>query len=132
MGSSNDTRPTSGDVHLYADPGTYSTQNPILYADCEGADQGGSVPRGAMFKHTNVGPSPGQISTPNETTKSTGGLAAPHEMSVSSKGSVRRAIHWAVSPEKNTRDFVVQNLYSRILYAFSDIIVFVVRNHRYA
>jgi hypothetical protein len=131
MGLSEDPSPTSGDVHLYADPGTYYTREPILYADCEGMDTGEVVPRGAMFKYAIPGPSPNQISTPHETTKSTGGRPAHREMSSSSKESVRGAIHWAASPKKNTRDFVVQKLYSRILYAFSDIIVFVVRNQRY-
>ena len=132
MEASNDARPTSGDVHLYADPRTYYNREPILYADCEGMEQGESVPRGAMFKHTNAGPSSDQNSTQHETTKSTGGLSARRKISASSKESVRRAIHWAVSSEKSTRDFFVQKLYSRILYAFSNVIVFVIRNQRYA
>lgn len=132
MGSIDDASPTSGDVHLYADPGTYYTREPILYADCEGMDNRDSVPRGAMFKLANARPSPDQLSTSHGTTKSTDGLLAHSEMSVSSKKSVRRAIRWAVSPEKDTRDFVVQKLYLRVLYAFSDIIIFVIRNPRYA
>ena len=31
-----DISPTSGDVHLYADPETAYTTQPMLYADCEG------------------------------------------------------------------------------------------------
>ncbi len=50
----------------------------------------------------------------------------------SSKNPVRRELSWAISPEKITREFFVQNLYPRLLYAFSDIIVFVVGNQRYA
>lgn len=40
-----DNIPTSGDVHLYADPGTDGAQFPILYADCEGMTGGESTPR---------------------------------------------------------------------------------------
>lgn len=32
----NDKLPTSGDVHLYADPSTAPEQTPMLFADCEG------------------------------------------------------------------------------------------------
>lgn len=31
----NDRSPTSGDVHLYIDPGTAYDELPMLYADCE-------------------------------------------------------------------------------------------------
>lgn len=37
-----DKSPTSGDVHLYADPKTAYTRLPMLYADCEGL-QGGEI-----------------------------------------------------------------------------------------
>ena len=38
VGSENDNVPTSGDVHLYSDPGTYHSTEPVLYADCEGLE----------------------------------------------------------------------------------------------
>ncbi|RGP77832.1 hypothetical protein FLONG3_4008 [Fusarium longipes] len=41
-----DNVPTTGDVHLYEDPGTYHTQSPFLYADCEGMTGGENAPRG--------------------------------------------------------------------------------------
>ena len=41
-----------------------------------------------------------------------------------------RDILWATTPEKKTRSFFVQNLYPRLLYTFSDVIVFVVKNAR--
>jgi hypothetical protein len=48
VGSSvNDRTPTSADVHLYADPATFSHWEPILYADCEGLDAGEETPVGA-------------------------------------------------------------------------------------
>lgn len=39
--------PTSGDVHLYSDPKTCMSDNPILYADCEGLKGGEREPLGA-------------------------------------------------------------------------------------
>jgi hypothetical protein len=38
VGSVDQSVPTSGDVHLYSDPETFLTDNPILYADCEGLE----------------------------------------------------------------------------------------------
>ena len=49
VGSVNDNIPTTGDVHLYADPGTYLSKSPMLYADCEGLDGGDNLPRGARY-----------------------------------------------------------------------------------
>lgn len=37
-------QPTSSDVHLYADPKTLHTEQPILFADCEGLDGGNREP----------------------------------------------------------------------------------------
>ncbi|TVY37236.1 hypothetical protein LOCC1_G007153, partial [Lachnellula occidentalis] len=51
--------PTSGDVHLYTDPKTYLSDNPILYADCEGLAGGEREPKGArsrLMKHMNGEP----------------------------------------------------------------------------
>ena len=41
-----DNMPTTGDVHLYADPGTGDTSKPILFADCEGMAGGEGAPMG--------------------------------------------------------------------------------------
>ncbi|KAF8242901.1 hypothetical protein K440DRAFT_563787 [Wilcoxina mikolae CBS 423.85] len=38
--------PTSGDVHLFADPSTGDSERPYLYADCEGMDGGSKIPVG--------------------------------------------------------------------------------------
>jgi hypothetical protein len=42
----------------------------------------------------------------------------------------KHVITWATNPEKSKREFAVKNLYPRILYAFSDIVVFVLLNDR--
>lgn len=39
-----------------------------------------------------------------------------------------REITWACDKEKKSRQFVVENMYPRLLYTFSDIVVLVMRN----
>ncbi|KAF4630883.1 hypothetical protein G7Y89_g7253 [Cudoniella acicularis] len=110
-GSINDHAPTSGDVHLYADPSTYTSQHPVLYADCEGMDGGERIPIGATSKDN------------------TRRQQLPKKIRKFPK-SVKREMVWANNPEKCKREFAVKNLYPRLLYAFSDIVVFVLRNGR--
>lgn len=45
-------RPTSSDVHLYADIMTLDTDRPILWVDCEGLNGGETDPITAGFKGT--------------------------------------------------------------------------------
>jgi hypothetical protein len=42
--------PNSADVHLYADASTLDSQNPFLFADCEGLDGGDAQPLAAKVK----------------------------------------------------------------------------------
>jgi hypothetical protein len=50
VGSSRDNHtPTSGDVHLYADPSTSAGEFPMLYADCEGLEGGETLPISAQL-----------------------------------------------------------------------------------
>lgn len=130
-GSINDHAPTSGDVHLYADPGTYRTQFPKLYADCEGMDGGEKVPMGARYKHNEFSspahPHKLRARSGSATSISTYGL--PRKLRKLNK-AVKREIQWADTPERCKREFAVSHLYPRLLYAFSDIVVFVLRNDR--
>src|SRR3569833_1887894 len=48
--SNNDRVPTTGDVHLYADPDSLHSKAPLLYADCEGLDGGEAIPRGLRHR----------------------------------------------------------------------------------
>ena len=111
VGSTNDDGPTSADVHLYADPGTSHTSRPILYADCEGL-QGGELLPGAARSTRNRG------------------------MPSALRGRVEKVlassihIQWANSPETRQREYAVMELYPRLLYTFSDVVVFVLRNAR--
>ncbi|KAF8852713.1 hypothetical protein BDZ45DRAFT_807214 [Acephala macrosclerotiorum] len=129
-GSANAHAPTSGDVHLYSDPGTYHSRYPVLYADCEGMDGGEKIPLGAQQTQKDE----------NTARRQSIGLQSIHH-SITSKlprnGKLQKSnkiwkheIKWANNPEKRKREFAVRNLYPRILYAFSDIVVFVLRNDR--
>ncbi|QIW98040.1 hypothetical protein AMS68_003558 [Peltaster fructicola] len=105
----NDTVPTSGDVHLYADPSTHAEQLPILYADCEGFEGGERTPLGARARRR--------------------ANSDPQKKDPSKLGNVHtRAIEWAVSEEQRQREYAVTALYPRLLYTFSDCVVFVLRN----
>ena len=103
--------PTSADVHLYADPATFKKDRPLLYADCEGLEAGASIPR-AMPK------------------------SQPRRVAIA--GGTMRKLKWAkirdpLDPSQlrlPSRQYAVGKLYPRILYAFSDVVVFVIRNVR--
>lgn len=112
--------PTSGDVHLYADPDTFDTDRPLLYADCEGLHGGTLEPMGLKLKARRpVAPRTNRTRT------------ASFEQHLRRRyESAEREIAWATTPEKTNRKYFVENLYPRLLYTFSDVIVFVVRNAR--
>jgi hypothetical protein len=46
--------------------------------------------------------------------------------------SSEREITWATTSEKQTREFAVTQLYPRLLYTFSDVVVFALKNPRQA
>jgi hypothetical protein len=105
---------TSEDVHLYLDPvsSSIASQAPLLFADCEGLEGGERDPAGAKFKKK-------MASAQNN---AYGGLRKP---------TSERELAWADTPKKQSRDFAVAHLYPRLLYTFSDVIVFVLKNPRY-
>lgn len=106
--------PTSGDVHLYPDPISCSSERPILYADCEGIQGGDSLPKAAEGK-AEVWSKPVQIQHGRGKVKAIRNFAD-------------RSLKWAKSDHgKKRRAFAVTNLFPRILYTFSDVIVFVLR-----
>ncbi|KAF7504590.1 hypothetical protein GJ744_002085 [Endocarpon pusillum] len=105
----NDQLPTSADVHLYADPATFRHWKPKLYADCEGLDAGEVVPKSVQAKKT----------TRQEVKR----------LATKTFSSTRvRSLHWANTAKTCTRNFAVTDLYPRLLYTFSDVVVFVLRN----
>ncbi|KAI0863768.1 hypothetical protein F4860DRAFT_521823 [Xylaria cubensis] len=108
--------PTSEDVHLYLDPKTADSEGPMLYSDCEGLEGGEREPLGAMFKRKR---------------------RQDHSRDADIKPSLletkvisERELNWADGPRARSREFAVTNLYPRVLYTFSDVIVFVLRNPR--
>ena len=109
--------PTSGDVHLYSDPQTSKSNNPILFADCEGLEGGERVPLGARFKRRDKASNIGRIGSFEKKVQ-----RAQH--------TSEREITWADSNAKKSREFAVTQLYPRLLYTFSDVIVFVLKNPR--
>ena len=107
--------PTSGDIHLYIDPQSSCSQRPILYADCEGLDGGERPPLAARIHR-------------NEDAKGNdrGAKAAQPHLPIS-----ERELTWATTRAKRTRAFAVSQMYPRLLYTFSDTIVFVLKNSKY-
>lgn len=109
VGASGETEPTSENVHLYADPVTAITDNPIFFADCEGLQGGEREPLGAKFRRHK------KDSRKNEHT--------PLPV-------YERKLEWAGEIMHSGREFAVTHLYPRLLYTFSDVIVFVLKNPR--
>ncbi|KAM0328700.1 hypothetical protein ACHAQA_005113 [Verticillium albo-atrum] len=109
--------PTSGDVHLYADPLSYFDERPIFYVDSEGLEGGEAEPIAVKSRESGIQQRPPR--TRNRLTKR---WRFSREVS--------RTINWADAPEKQKRQFAVTHFYPRILYTFSDVIVFVLRNPR--
>jgi hypothetical protein len=117
--------PTSGDVHLYSDPCTYEAEYPMLFADCEGLEGGENTPISAQYRET--------VSAGSEEKgkdKDKRGQGKPNKVTKVLNGP-RRLLQWANSPEKSKRQHAVTELYPRLLYTFSDVIVFVLRNAKY-
>ncbi|KAK5119234.1 hypothetical protein LTR85_007848 [Meristemomyces frigidus] len=107
----NDKLPTSGDVHLYADPLTSAAMRPILFADCEGLEGGEGEPYGAQSrKRAHPGSNKLRKSQPQTW-----------------KGRPRDIV-WADTDMRRKREYSVTQLYPRLLYTFSDVIAFVLRN----
>lgn len=105
----NDIVPTTGDVHLYSDPATYQGARPTLYADCEGMSGGEKLPMGIACKEK---------------------LDAAKANTRMVKSKFRKPLEWANGAKGQSREYSVKRLYPRILYTFSDVIVFVLREAR--
>jgi energy-coupling factor transporter ATP-binding protein EcfA2 len=115
--------PTSGDVHLYSDPSTYSSEYPMLLADCEGLEGGENIPISAQYRDK----------TSTATDKKEKEKEVKSKKPYISKGinSNRRELKWATGTEQKKRQYAVTELYPRLLYTVSDVIVFVLRNPKY-
>jgi hypothetical protein len=129
VGLTDDPTPTSGNVHLYADPATKYSSRPLLYADCEGL-QGGEITPGAVKSKD------GHLIRSQKHSGHISGHISGHRLPTAIRGTVEkvkamsRGLSWANTPERREREFAVTELYPRLLYTFSDVIVFVLRNSR--
>jgi hypothetical protein len=108
--------PTSEDVHLYLDPSTAHSPSPILFADCEGLNGGERDPTGARMKKRRKH----EEAMDGHKGRGTGAIKAISEQELT----------WADSPRTRTREYAVVNLYPRLLYTFSDVIIFVLTTPR--
>ncbi|KAL8762431.1 MAG: hypothetical protein Q9184_001559 [Pyrenodesmia sp. 2 TL-2023] len=106
-----DKSPTSGDVHLYADPETAYTRLPMLYADCEGLQGGETEPAANKLRQKNKK-----------------NLNQGRQRFF--KSQPRELIYAKSNSEARNREWAVKRVYPRLLYTFSDVIVFVLRNSR--
>ncbi|KAI1640601.1 hypothetical protein F4809DRAFT_397901 [Biscogniauxia mediterranea] len=109
--SNRDRISTTGDVHLYADPSTLYSNYPLLLVDCEGLSGGEAMPK--QLRHNSQDP-----------------LRPGVDEYRPRRYSAPRRIEWAETPQTQKREFAVGQLYPRILYTFSDVVVFVLRNPR--
>lgn len=120
VGTIGSSAPTSTDVHLYLDPFTADSDHPILYADCEGLEGGERDPVGARFK------------------RDVERHARQHAQGEQSlfdympRHVAERELRWANATWRRSREYAVSQLYPRLLYTFSDAIVFVLKNPKYA
>ncbi|OQV08405.1 hypothetical protein CLAIMM_12685 [Cladophialophora immunda] len=129
IGRSESDTPTSADVHLYADSELCTSERPLLYADCEGFDGGEALPiaqlavdeGGRRLEGTSTGP------------RTSGHV---HRLTKKLTASFKRRLKWAVKDTSgeghrdptSRRGFAVSEMYPKILYAFSDVIVSVLNN----
>ncbi|RPA84531.1 hypothetical protein BJ508DRAFT_323445 [Ascobolus immersus RN42] len=106
--------PSSGDVHLYVDPWSINTHIPILLVDCEGINGGNREPIAEATWRENL----------------KRGNSDRHVKRIKNNLplEVDRIFNSADKKERRTRQFAVEQVYPRILYAFSDTVVFVTQN----
>lgn len=142
MGRAESTVSTSEDVHLYQDPETAKGASPILFADCEGL--GGSEPQAAKLRSLrwrswHQWKEGVQGAGPGETTRTASPPAAPEPRRV----VLERPIGWDKGDGGEngdgggglwSRGDFVRDLYPRLLYTFSDVVVYVLSasDHKWA
>ena len=115
IGAAGSDTPTSDDVHLYLDSLTATSSSPLLYADCEGLEGGEREPVAAKFKKKTKQFRRAEVDDP---------IASLQKHRYTSK----RELGWAGDGATKSREFAVTNLYPRLLYTFSDVTVFILKN----
>ena len=92
-----------------------------MHADCEGLEGREREPVGARSRKKEKQPS--SIAAAQRTRSFEKRLRKLHHTS-------EREILWADSSKKRSRQYAVMHLYPRLLYTFSDVIVFMLKNPR--
>ena len=87
-----------------------------MYADCEGLEGGEREPLGVRLKRDK----PSKFGRVDSFERK---VQKMHHTS-------EREITWADTNAKRSREFTVTHLYPRLLYTFSDVVVFVLKNPR--
>ncbi|GAB1316405.1 hypothetical protein MFIFM68171_06615 [Madurella fahalii] len=128
MGRAEDTISPSEDVHLYQDPKTAKDKSPILFADCEGL--GGSEPQAAKARESRWRDWNRLLESQKDGDTTGARPSAPELRRV----VLERPIEWEKKDGRDTwsREDFVRDLYPRLLYTFSDVVVYVLgaSNHR--
>ena len=117
--------PTSADIHLYADPDSQYTRFPRLYADCEGLRGGESIPMANRLMEPDK-----LISEVKRKVETHSDDGYQRMMKEKARGAKRRKLSFADTEDKCKREFTVRELYPRLLYTFSHVVVFVLSNER--
>ena len=123
IGRSASNMPTSADVHLYVDPKSCYGARPILYADCEGLEGGERDPVATQAQ--NIPSSAPSV----DGQRRTGASKALRKVARATMRHIRWAKRDSDSYEQTSkRGYAVAEMFPRIFYAFSDVIVFVLNN----
>lgn len=118
---------TSANVHLYLDPKTADDTKPLLFADWEGMEGSTStVSEQSRRKsaHTLIKKIPAALPEVKGSAES----SRPGSLMAKVKSS--RNLVWAKGV-KRKRQYAVAEMFPRIFYAFSDVIVFVNNEPKY-
>ena len=152
-GTDNDSRcePTSCDVHLFEAPGTFSTNRLLLYADCEGLGGSDVDPLAKKAEEKIVPADPQKLQL---TLTRLRYMINQYFNSLVHPNTARNMEPTKVIPERDLfalaaldyesqahsteiswsarvgRDSIVRTLIPRLLFTLSEIVVYVVRQHR--
>jgi hypothetical protein len=116
-------------VQIYSDPRMASTSTPVLYAECEEYD---TWPLSPSTQRRNLSPrSPRSPASPGSARPLHSAQGSPREArSNKSAAASEYEIKWANTQAKQSLEYMTKQLYPRLLYAFSDVVVIVLRDSR--
>ncbi|KAL8938713.1 MAG: hypothetical protein Q9216_003750 [Gyalolechia sp. 2 TL-2023] len=121
VGESGTSTTTSADIHLYMEPDSKLTEFPRIFADCEGLEGGERMP----VAHGRI-----EDSLLRQRSEMRLDDTIANRMREKAQRGLRRKLSWATTDETRRREFTVRELYPRLLYTFSNVVVFVLANER--